>query len=106
MTQSVDGVHHQVRKDVLGRLGLGAAVLLLGLGLAWTLAGSLSDDCATSPRRRGVLPAATCRRGQCRGLSEQVEVANAFNDMTERLGRTLDAERDFVANASTSCARR
>ena len=34
------------------------------------------------------------------GSSEQVEVANAFNDMTERLGRTLDAQRDFVSNAS------
>ena len=42
VTQSVEGVHHQVRKDVLGLLGLGAAVLLLGLGLAWALAGSLS----------------------------------------------------------------
>jgi signal transduction histidine kinase len=27
-------------------------------------------------------------------------VANAFNDMTERLVRALDAQRDFVANAS------
>ncbi|HEX7300547.1 MAG TPA: HAMP domain-containing sensor histidine kinase, partial [Solirubrobacteraceae bacterium] len=32
--------------------------------------------------------------------TEQVEVANAFNDMTERLVRALDAQRDFVANAS------
>ena len=27
-------------------------------------------------------------------------MANAFNDMTERLVRALDAQRDFVANAS------
>jgi signal transduction histidine kinase len=47
-----------------------------------------------------VWPAATCPRATPAGSSEQVEVANAFNDMTERLGRTLDAQRDFVANAS------
>jgi two-component system, OmpR family, sensor kinase len=34
------------------------------------------------------------------GSAEQVEVANAFNDMTNRLVRALDAQRDFVANAS------
>ena len=101
VTQSVDGVHHQVRKDVLGLLGLGAAVLLLGLGLAWALAGSLSrplQNLAKAARR--VAGGDMQARATPAGSSEQVEVANAFNDMTERLGRTLDAQRDFVANAS------
>jgi signal transduction histidine kinase len=101
VTQSVDGVHHQVRKDVLGLLGLGAAVLLLGLGLAWALAGSLSRplrNLAKAARR--VAGGDMQARATPSGSSEQVEVANAFNDMTERLGRTLDAQRDFVANAS------
>jgi signal transduction histidine kinase len=101
VTQSVDGVHHQVRKDVLGLLGLGAAVLLLGLGLAWALAGSLSrplQNLAKAARR--VAGGDMQARATPAGSSEQVEVANAFNDMTDRLGRTLDAQRDFVANAS------
>ena len=101
VTQSVEGVHHQVRKDVLGLLGLGAAVLLLGLGLAWALAGSLSrplQNLAKAARR--VAGGDMQARAMPTGSSEQVEVANAFNDMTERLGRTLDAQRDFVANAS------
>jgi signal transduction histidine kinase len=101
VTQSVDGVHHQVRKDVLGLLGLGAAVLLLGLGLAWALAGSLSrplQNLAKAARR--VAGGDMQARATPAGSSEQVEVANAFNDMTERLSRTLDAQRDFVANAS------
>jgi two-component system, OmpR family, sensor kinase len=101
VTQSVEGVHHQVRKDVLGLLGLGAAVLLLGLGLAWLLAGSLSrplQNLAKAARR--VAGGDMQARATPGGSSEQVEVANAFNDMTERLGRTLDAQRDFVANAS------
>src|SRR6185437_5894072 len=101
VTQSVEGVHHQVRKDVLGLLGLGAAVLLLGLGLAWALAGSLSrplQNLAKAARR--VAGGDMQARATPAGSSEQVEVANAFNDMTERLGRTLDAQREFVANAS------
>ena len=87
MTQSVEGVHHQVRKDVLGLLGLGAAVLLLGLGLAWALAGSLSrplQNLAKAARR--VAGGDMQARATPAGSSEQVEVANAFNDMTERLG--------------------
>jgi two-component system, OmpR family, sensor kinase len=101
VTQSVEGVHHQVRKDVVGLLGLGAAVLLLGLALAWALAGSLSrplQNLAKAARR--VAGGDMQARATPAGSSEQVEVANAFNDMTERLGRTLDAQRDFVANAS------
>ena len=34
------------------------------------------------------------------GSTEQQEVATAFNDMTGRLGRSLTAQREFVANAS------
>jgi signal transduction histidine kinase len=101
VTESVEGVHHQVRKDVLGLLGLGAAVLLLGLGLAWALAGSLSRplrNLAKAARR--VAGGDMQARATPAGSSEQMEVANAFNDMTERLARTLDAQRDFVANAS------
>ena len=101
VTQSVEGVHHQVRKDVLGLLALGAAVLLLGLGLAWALAGSLSrplQNLAKAARR--VAGGDMQARATPVGSSEQVEVANAFNNMTERLARTLDAQRDFVANAS------
>jgi two-component system, OmpR family, sensor kinase len=101
ITQSVQAVHHQVRKDVLALLALGGAVLLLGLGLAWALAGSLSRplrNLAATARRvsRGDLRA----RAEPAGSSEQIELANAFNDMTERLVRTLDAQRDFVADAS------
>ncbi len=80
---------------------MAAIVLLLGLGLAWLLAGSLAR-----PLRR---LAATARRvaggdldarARVEGSSEQREVASAFNDMTARLARALRAQREFVANAS------
>jgi signal transduction histidine kinase len=101
VTQSVDAVHHQVSRDVLALLGLGGAVLLLGLGLAWAIAGSLSRplrNLAATARRvaAGDLQA----RAEPAGSSEQIELATSFNDMTERLVRTLDAQSDFVANAS------
>jgi len=39
-------------------------------------------------------------RAEPGGASEQREVAEAFNDMTDRLSRVLEAQREFVANAS------
>jgi signal transduction histidine kinase len=101
VTQSVDDVQDEVRNDVIALIGVAAAVLVLGLGLAWVLAGSLAR-----PLRR---LAATARevaggdldaRARVEGSSEQREVASAFNEMTGRLGRALRSQREFVANAS------
>ena len=39
-------------------------------------------------------------RAEPGGASEQREVAEAFNDMTDRLSRVLESQRQFVANAS------
>jgi signal transduction histidine kinase len=101
LTQSVKAVHDEVRRDVLALLGLGAAVLALGLGLAWLVAGSLSRPLRGLARTaRRIAGGDLDARATPTGSTEQVEVANAFNDMTERLVRALDAQRDFVANAS------
>jgi two-component system OmpR family sensor kinase len=76
-------------------------VLALGLGLAWTIAGSLSRPLRGLARTARQIAAGDLRtRATPTGSAEQIEVANAFNDMTERLVRALDAQRDFVANAS------
>ena len=101
VTQSVGAVRREVRKDVLALVGLGLAVLAIGLALAWVIAGSLSTPLrglAATARRiaGGDLQA----RAEPAGSAEQVEVAHAFNDMTERLVRSLGAQREFVANAS------
>jgi two-component system, OmpR family, sensor kinase len=101
LTQSVKAVHDEVRRDVLALLALGAAVLALGLGLAWAIAGSLSRPLRGLARTaRRIAGGDLQARATPAGSTEQVEVANAFNDMTERLVRALDAQRDFVANAS------
>ena len=101
VTQSVDAVNTEVRNDVIALIGVGVVALLLGLGVAWLLAGSLAKPLrklAASARRvaRGDLD----ERAEVTGSTEQQEVATAFNDMTGRLGRSLTAQREFVANAS------
>jgi two-component system, OmpR family, sensor kinase len=101
VTQSVEEVNNRVRRSVLALIGIGAFALLLGLALAWVLAETLSRplrQLAASARRveAGDLSA----RAEVKGATEQQEVAHAFNDMTERLGRVLEAQREFVSNAS------
>jgi two-component system, OmpR family, sensor kinase len=101
LTQSVKAVNDEVRRDVVALLALGAAVLALGLGLAWAIAGSLSRPLRGLARTARQIAAGDLRtRATPTGSAEQVEVATAFNDMTDRLVRSLDAQRDFVANAS------
>jgi two-component system, OmpR family, sensor kinase len=101
LTQSVKAVRDEVRRDVLALIALGAGVLALGLALAWAIAGSLSRPLRGLARTARRIAAGDLQaRATPAGSTEQVEVANAFNDMTERLVRALDAQRDFVANAS------
>ena len=101
VTQGVDAVDREVRNDIIALIGVGIVALLLGLAVAWLLAGSLAKPLrglAASARRvaRGDLDA----RAEVEGSTEQQEVATAFNDMTGRLGRSLRSQREFVANAS------
>jgi signal transduction histidine kinase len=101
VTQGVDAVQREVRNDVIALIGVGLIALLLGLAVAWLLAGSLAKPMrglASSARRvaHGDLDA----RADVEGSTEQREVATAFNEMTARLGRSLRAQREFVANAS------
>jgi signal transduction histidine kinase len=86
---------------VLALVAIGAFALALGLALAWFLASSLSRplrNLASTARRleEGDLEA----RAEVAGAKEQREVSAAFNDMAERLGVVLAAQREFVANAS------
>ena len=99
--QSLDEVTSEIRQDVAALIGIGALALALGLGVAWILAGSISRPLkalAATARRRaeGDVDA----RAEPRGSSEQVEVANAFNEMSDRLGAMLESQRAFVADAS------
>ena len=101
VTQSVAEVHSEMRSDVLALVAIGAAVLVLGLGLAWVLAGSIARPLrGLADAARGVARGDLRRRAPEAGSREQREVATAFNDMTQRVEHLLNSQRDFVANAS------
>ena len=101
VTQSVDAVQKEVRNDVLALIAVGIIALLLGLGVAWLLAGSLARPLrALAGAARRVAGGDLDARAEPEGSTEQREVATAFNEMTGRLGRSLIAQREFVANAS------
>ena len=102
ITQSVSEVGERERRNVLVVVGVGLAALALGLAIAWVLAGSLAGPLrglARTARRveEGELDA---RADVTAGAREQREVAVAFNDMTDRLAEALEAQREFVGNAS------
>jgi signal transduction histidine kinase len=101
VTQSLGAVRSEVRKDILALVGLGVAALVLGLAVAWLLAGFLSRPLRglTTAARRVAAGDLDARADEA-GAREHREVAHAFNDMTARLGQSMAAQRDFVANAA------
>ncbi|MGA9373117.1 MAG: hypothetical protein WBV53_14800, partial [Solirubrobacterales bacterium] len=55
--QSLNAVHDQVRQDVLALIGIGVLALILGLGVAWILAGSIARPLRSlgdAARRRAI----------------------------------------------------
>ncbi len=99
--QSLGTVHSEVRQDVLALIGIGGLALILGLGVAWILAGSIARPLRSlgdAARRRAA--GETDARAPERGSREQVQVAREFNEMADRLEAVLESQRAFVADAS------
>ena len=100
-TQSVASVNEAVRNDVLVLIAAGGVALLLGVGVAWVLAGFLTRPLESlTAAARQVAAGDLDARAPERGSREQRQVASAFNEMTSRLQAALEAQREFVANAS------
>ena len=101
ITQSVDAVGRALRSATLGLVLVGLIVLALGLA-----AGALLAASVVRPLRR--LAAAARRAGEgdlsvrvpSRVRASSARSARAFNEMTGRVQRMVDAQRDFVADAS------
>ncbi len=101
VTQSVAEVQDEVRNDIVALVGIGGAVLVLGLGVAWFLAGSIARPLRGLAHTAHRIAAGDLeQRAAQEGSKEQREVAGAFNDMTGRLAQAVVSQRDFVANAS------
>ncbi|MGZ5310548.1 MAG: ATP-binding protein [Solirubrobacterales bacterium] len=99
--QSLASVNDEVRSDVLALAGVAVLALALGIGVAWILAGSISRPInALAAAARQMAGGHLSARAEPGGSSEQVEVANAFNEMADRLEAVLESQRSFVADAS------
>jgi signal transduction histidine kinase len=101
ITQSVDAVNSAVRRSIVGIVLLGVGVLGLGL-----VAGALIAQRIARPIRRLADAADEVASGQLdarapvEGTTEQRTLARSFNEMTARVSRMLDSQRDFVADSS------
>jgi signal transduction histidine kinase len=101
LTQSVKSVNDAVNNTMLGILAVGLAVLATALVVAFLLARGIARpitrlDEAAQRVAAGDLDA----RAAVEGTNEQRSLARSFNAMTERLGRTVRAQREFAADAS------
>lgn len=102
ITRSVQQVRDNVRRITLGLLAIGGAGLGAGLLIAFGLAGSLSRPLtrlAAAARRLGSGDL-SARAGEVKGAGEIEQLAHSFDEMADRLERTVQAQREFVANAS------
>jgi signal transduction histidine kinase len=94
-------VEAKVRRAWLGLAGIGAAIVLAGLALAWVLATSLSKpvrSLASVAARFGAGDVSA--RATPSGPGEIAGLATSFNHMADEVSDTLAAQREFVANAS------
>jgi signal transduction histidine kinase len=102
LTRNAQEVSDAARRTWIGLSLVGAAGLLAGVVLAFGLASSLSRPLqqlaeAAHDLGEGDL---SVRVGDIGGSKEVYEVAGSFDEMAERLERTVSAQREFVANAS------
>jgi len=101
ITQSVAAVDSAVRRSIVGIVLLALAVLALGV-----IAGALIAQRIARPIRRladsadAVAAGDLDARASVEGTAEQQTLARSFNDMTGRVGRMLDSQREFVADSS------
>lgn len=101
VTQSVDAVGRSVRRSITGLALLGAVVLLLGLAVGWVIARRIARPLdRLDATARQIADGDLERRARVEGTSEQRSLARSFNTMTSRLGQALQAQRQFVADAS------
>ena len=90
---------------MLAVVGVGLAALALGLGLAGAR-GLLARPAALARTARRVEDGELDARAEVMGAREQQEVAVAFNEMTDRLGQALEAQRESTATPRTNSGRR
>jgi signal transduction histidine kinase len=102
ITQTIDQVRANVRRVTFGLFAIGLAGLTAGLLLAFLLANSLARPLgrlADHARRLGHGDL-SARAENVGGAREIATLARSFDEMAERVERSVRAQREFVANAS------
>jgi len=101
VTQSVDAVDRAVWRSIAGVALLGAVVLLFGLGVGALIARRIARPLARLDATAGRIAEGDLeQRAPVEGTTEQRSLAISFNTMTGRLAEALQAQRQFVADAS------
>ena len=95
--------HREEMHRLLVDLGVALAIVaILSLGLGWLLAGRLLRPLQTITKAARAISAESLHRRMALGgpRDELREVGDTFDELLERLERSFEAQRQFVANAS------
>ncbi len=102
ITKPMSEVRAQTLRSTLGLVAVGGAGLAAGLVLAWALADSFARPLrrlASASQRLGSGDL-SARAEHVGGAAEIEQLTRSFDEMADRLERTVRAQREFVANAS------
>lgn len=103
ITQDIANVNAVVRRTTISLiLVIGGVGLFVGLTIAFAMSGSLArplTGLAAAARRLGAGDL-TARAHDIHGADEIEDLARSFDEMADRVERTVQAQREFVANAS------
>ncbi len=101
VTQSVAAVQDAIGRAELGLGLIGFIVLAMGLGMGTLIARQIAGPALRLQRvARRVAQGDLTARAALEGSREQRSLGASFNEMTERITRLLQAQREFVADAS------
>lgn len=101
VTQSVDAVDRAVWRSIAGLALLAAVVLVFGLGVGALIARRIARPLTRlDATARQIADGDLDSRAPVEGTAEQRSLARSFNTMTARLAQALQAQRQFVADAS------
>ena len=102
ITQDVGAVNSAVREVTIAIVTIGAAGLGAGMVVAFALASSLARPLTmlTGAARRLGRGDFSTRAGNVGGAREIRSLGDSFDEMADRVERTVRAQREFVANVS------
>jgi signal transduction histidine kinase len=101
VTQGVQAVGRATRRATLGLIAIGLLVLVLGLAAGAVIARQVAGPVDRLDRAvRRVADGDLSARAKVEGSAEQRRLARTFNDMTGRLERLVESQREFIADAS------